>query len=321
MNPVCLDDRWATTSRARGAAVIQSADVRPGANPHGGPLSAECVELGYQISPRTVAKYRPSGLDRQRGQRWTTFIRNHLHETWACDFFVLVTGRFRVLYVFVVLSLGRRTIVHAGVTEHPSACWVAQRLAEATSDAHQIPRFLVHDRDSIYGADFHRRVRGLGTRLLATPPRSPTANPFGERVIGTLRRDCFDHIIVKDEQHAERVLHDYLAYYHGRPHRGLRMQPPTAPGICPLLARQREPESLESQSSAVSIIATALGWLHWPHRRRKSVPLEPRMEFLRPTTGRPSTRQSALAIAIDRAENSSRNSSLTGFTEEGVSPK
>jgi hypothetical protein len=189
-------------------------------------IAAQLAKLGYQISPRTVAKYRPSNLDRQRGQRWTTFIRNHLHETWACDFFVLVTGRFRVLYVFVVLSLGRRTIVHAGVTEHPSACWAAQRIAESTSDAQQIPRFLVHDRDSIYGTDFHRRVRGLGTRLLATPPHSPTANPFAERVIGTLRRDCFDHIIVKDEKHAERVLHDYLAYYHGRPHRGLRMQPP-----------------------------------------------------------------------------------------------
>src|SRR5450432_3176328 len=84
-------------------------------------IAAQLAKLGYQISPRTVAKYRRSNLDRQRGQRWTTFIRNHLHETWACDFFVLVTGRFRVLYVFVVLSLGRRTIVHAGVTEHPSA--------------------------------------------------------------------------------------------------------------------------------------------------------------------------------------------------------
>ena len=142
-------------------------------------IAAELAKLGYQISPRTVAKYCPSNLDRQRGQRWTTFIRNHLHETWACDFFVLVTARFRVLYVFVVLSLGRRTIVHAGITEHPTARWAAQRIAEATSDAQQIPRFLVHDRDSIYGADFQRRVRGLGTRLRATPPRAPTANAFG----------------------------------------------------------------------------------------------------------------------------------------------
>src|SRR5450432_716457 len=95
-------------------------------------IAAQLAKLGYQISPRTVAKYRRSNLDRQRGQRWTTFIRNNLQETWACDFFVLVTGRFRVLYVFVVLSLGRRTIVHAGVTEHPSASWAV--------DGHLDPR-------------------------------------------------------------------------------------------------------------------------------------------------------------------------------------
>jgi len=189
-------------------------------------IAAELATLGYQVSPRTVAKYRPAGLDRQRGQRWNTFIRNHLHETWACDFFVLVTARFRVLYVFVVLSLGRRTIVYAAVTEHPSAGWAAQSIVEATADAHRVPRFLIHDRDSIYGADFRRRLRGLGTRLLTTPPRAPKANAFCERVIGTLRRDCFDHFIIKDERHAQRVLHDYVAHYHDRPHRGLRMQPP-----------------------------------------------------------------------------------------------
>jgi hypothetical protein len=94
-------------------------------------------------------------------------------------------------------------------------------------------------------------------------------------------------IIVKDQQHAERVLDDYLAYYHGRPHRGLRMQPPTAPGTCPLPARQTEPESLEFQSSAVSTIVTASPRRREPHRRWNSVPLEPRMEFLRPTTGDP----------------------------------
>jgi len=137
-----------------------------------------------------------------------------------------VTGRFRVLYVFVVLSVERREIVHAGVTANPSAKWAGQRLVEATADGRQSPRFLIHDRDSIYGADFCRRVRGLGTRLLATPPRAPKANAYCERVIGTLRRDCFDHFIVRDEQHAGRVLREYSSFYQGRPHRGLRMQPP-----------------------------------------------------------------------------------------------
>ena len=138
------------------------------------------------VSPRTVAKYRPSNLDRQRGQHWTTFIRNQLNETWASDFLVHVTGRFRVLYV-LVLSLGRRTIVHPGLTEHPTARRTAQRIAEATSDAQQIPRFLVQDRDSIYGVDFHRRVRGLSTRLLATPlAAAPELDPCGK--VGSLFR-------------------------------------------------------------------------------------------------------------------------------------
>jgi len=103
-----------------------------------------------------------------------TFVRNHLDQTWACDFFVVITASFRVLHVFVVLSLGRRRVVHFGVTENPSAAWTAQRLVEATIDADHIPRFLIHDRDSIYGGEFRARARGLGARRLPIPPRAPT---------------------------------------------------------------------------------------------------------------------------------------------------
>jgi putative transposase len=102
-------------------------------------ISGELAKLGYLVSPRTVAKYRASGLARGRGQRWSTFIRNHLHETWACDYFTIVTARFRVLYVFVVLSLDRRRLVHLGVTEQPTAVWSAQRLIEAVADTDQVP--------------------------------------------------------------------------------------------------------------------------------------------------------------------------------------
>lgn len=189
-------------------------------------ISGELAKLGYVVSPRTVAKYRPSGLARARGQRWMTFIRNHLHETWACDFFTVITARFQVLYVFVVLSLERRRLVHVGVTEHPTAAWTAQRFVEATIDTGHVPRFLVHDRDSMFGSTFRARVRGLGVRPLPTPPRSPQANSFAERVIGTIRRSCFDHVLVRDRRHAERVVGQYVAYYHGRPHRSFRMQPP-----------------------------------------------------------------------------------------------
>jgi transposase InsO family protein len=151
--------------------------------------------------------------------------------------------RFRVLHAFVILSLERRQIVHVGVTEHPTAFWAAQRVVEAIGDRLP-PRFLLHDRDGIYGDVFRCRVRGLGVRELVTPPRAPKTNAYCERVVGTLRRDCLDHVLVWDERQAERLLREYVRYYHGRPHRGLRLQPPAgqnwlAPARPPPTARVR----------------------------------------------------------------------------------
>lgn len=158
-----------------------------------------------------------------------------------------------MLYVFVVLSLERRRLVHLGVTEHPTAVWSAQRLVEAVADTHQVPRFLVHDRDSIFEGVFRKRVRGLGIRSLKAPPRSPQSNGFCERVIGTIRRGCTDHVLIRDRRHAEHVLADYLTYYVSRPHRGLHMQPPDAARH---LAPIRPPQGTQ-------IIATPiLGGLH-----------------------------------------------------------
>jgi transposase InsO family protein len=125
----------------------------------------------------------------------------------------------------VILALERRTIVHVGVTEHPTVEWTAQRVVEAIDDRTP-PRFLLHDRDSIYGEAFRRRVGGLGVRPLVTPPRAPTANAYCERVAGTMRRDCLDHLLVWDARQAERLLREYVRYYHGRPHRVLQLQPP-----------------------------------------------------------------------------------------------
>jgi transposase InsO family protein len=174
-----------------------------------------------------VAKYRPANLPRGRGQKWSTFVRNHLCQTRAADWFTIVTLRFQVLYAPVLLDLGRREVVRLGVTPTPSAQYAAQSFVEAVGDRDdRAPRFLIHDRDSIYGVEFRRRVKGFGTRCLVTPPRAPQANVFCERMIGTLRRDCLDNFIVLDDLHAERVLGEYLRYYHGRPHRGLGMQAP-----------------------------------------------------------------------------------------------
>jgi transposase InsO family protein len=166
-------------------------------------------------------------LPPNRGQSWLTFVRNHLHQTWACDFLTIVTLRFQILYCFVIVDLARREIVHIAVTSSPSAKFAGQCFVEAIVDRdNENPRFMIRDRDSIYGKEFRRRVKSCGTRCLITPPRSPKANAICERLNGTLRRDCLDHIIVRDDVHADRVLKDYVRYYHGRPHRGLRMQPP-----------------------------------------------------------------------------------------------
>ena len=190
-------------------------------------IAAQLAKFGHYVSPRTVSKYRPARLPRGRGQKWSTFVRNHLNQTWAVDWFIIVTLRFQVLYAFVILDLGRREIVRVGVTSTPSAQYAAQTLVEAVCDCDdQAPRFLIHDRDSIYGTWFRRRVKGFGTRCLATPPRSPQANGYCERVIGTLRRECLDNVIVMDERQAERILREYIRYYHSRPHRGLHMQAP-----------------------------------------------------------------------------------------------
>ena len=190
-------------------------------------IAGELAKLGHHVSPRTVAKYRPMHLPRSRGQKWSTFIRNHLDQTWAADWFTIVTARFQILYGFVILDLGRREIVRIGVTSTPSAQYAAQSFVEAVCDRDdQAPRFLIRDRDSIYGATFRRRVKGFGTKYLVTPPRAPQANAYCERVIGTLRRDCLDNVIVLNDRHAERILRAYVGYYHTRPHRGLGMQAP-----------------------------------------------------------------------------------------------
>jgi transposase InsO family protein len=190
-------------------------------------IAGELAKLGHHVSPRTVAKYRPARLPRSRGQKWSTFVRNHLDQTWAADWFTIVSVRSEILYAFVILDLGRREVVRVGVTSAPSSQYAAQFFIEAVCDRDdQAPRFLIHDRDSIYGIWLRRRLKGFGTRCLVTPPRSPQANSFCERAIGTLRRDCLDNVIVLNDRHAERILREYVGYYHARPHRGLRLQAP-----------------------------------------------------------------------------------------------
>ena len=190
-------------------------------------IHGELLKLGVEISEITVSRYmpkRPPPADSR--QRWTTFLRNHLHETLAVDFAVVPTATFGILYIFFVLSLERRRVLHFNVTRHPTADWTAQQVVEAC--AFDLPgRFLIRDNDKIYGMKFRIRVDGLGLRQIRTAFRSPWQNGFAERWIASLRKDCLDHVIPISECQLRRVIRSYVDYYHAdRTHLGLGKDAP-----------------------------------------------------------------------------------------------
>jgi transposase InsO family protein len=190
-------------------------------------IHGELLKLGIEISEVTVSRYMPE-VPAPMGsrQRWATFFRNHLHETLAIDFAVVPTATFGILYVFFVLSLDRRRVLHFNVTRHPTAEWTAQQVVEAC--AFDLPgRFLIRDNDKIYGKVFSDRVDGLGLEQIRTAFRSPWQNGFAERWIASLRRDCLDHIIPINERQLRRVIRSYVNYYHAdRTHLGLDKDAP-----------------------------------------------------------------------------------------------
>ena len=168
---------------------------------------------------------RPPG-DRKARQRWRTFLANHLPDIAAVDFFTVPTAAFRVLYVFVVLDLGRRRILHLNATEHPTAEWTAQQVVEAFPGSVG-KRFLLRERDAIYGSWFRRRVKGLGLREILCSPQSPWQNGYCERLIGSIRREWLDHVIVLNEHHLLRLLREYAVYHNTkRTHLSLNKDPP-----------------------------------------------------------------------------------------------
>ena len=174
-------------------------------------VHGELLKLGIEVSETTVSKY----MIKHRGppsQNWRTFLQNHTRELIALDFFTVPTATFRVLFVLVILSHDRRRILHFNVTEHPTAAWTARQLLEAcgTDDA---PRYLVRDRDAIYGKTFRRQVTALKIQEVPTAPRSPWQNAYAERVIGSIRRECLNHMIVLGERHLRRILRSYVDYY------------------------------------------------------------------------------------------------------------
>ena len=157
--------------------------------------------LGHDVGATTIAKYMVRHRDPERAQCWRTFVQNHMPVTAACDFFVVPTLTFKLLFGFVVLSHDRRRIVHVAVTSHPTAEWTARQVVEAFPGDGSEPRYLIRDRDAIYGDAFQRQVRAMGIRQVLAAPRSPWQNAYAERVIGSIRRECLDHVIPLGQRH------------------------------------------------------------------------------------------------------------------------
>jgi len=175
-------------------------------------IHGELLKLGIEISQATVAKY----MVRRRGTpspTWRSFLRNHAQGIAAIDMFVVASTSFRLLYVMIILAHDRRKIIHTAVTEHPTAAWLSPQVTEAFP-WDSAPRYLLRDRDSSYGPHFRRRVDAMGIKEVVTAPRSPWQNAYVERVIGSIRRECLDHIVIFNERHLRRVLSSYVDYYH-----------------------------------------------------------------------------------------------------------
>jgi len=178
-------------------------------------IHGELLKLGFDVSERTVSRYleriRPEPR-RTGSQTRSTFLRNQAKGIVAVDLFTVPTVRFQVLYVFVVVALERRRLVFANVTTNPTAFWLGQQTINAFP-WNTAPRFIIRDRDRAYGSEFSRRVRDLGIRSIKTAIRAPKMNCYAERLIGTIRRELFDHVIVASERHARRLLQEFQVWY------------------------------------------------------------------------------------------------------------
>jgi putative transposase len=253
--------RWLSRRKSIGRPRV-SAEVRTlikqmtQANPlWGAPrIHGELLKLGIDISERSVSRLMPK-VRNPPSQTWRTFLDNHFRELVSIDFLTVPTATFRVLYVLVVLAHDRRRVVHFNVTKHPTAAWTAQQMIEAFPDE-TAPRFLLRDRDQIYGEEFRRRVAGMRIEEVMTAPHSPWQSPYVERLIGSIRRECLDHVIVLGENHLRRIMRSYIAYYHrSRTHLSLCKDAP-------------EPRAKQPPDLGAVIEIAEVGGLHHRYERR-----------------------------------------------------
>ena len=176
-------------------------------------IHGELLKLGIDVGQTSVAKYM-ARRRRPPSQGWKTFLRNHADGIASMDLFVVPTLAFRLLYGLLILRHDRRQILWLGATAHPAAEWIARQLTEAFG-WEQAPKYLIRDRDRAYGEVFARRVRSMGIRDRPTAPRSPWQNGHAERLIGSIRRECLDHVVVFGERHLRHLLRSYMHYYNG----------------------------------------------------------------------------------------------------------
>lgn len=189
-------------------------------------VHGELLKLGVEISERSVSGIICQNKHKLPSQTWRTFIQNHMTDMVAVDFLVVPTVRFKLLFVFVVLSHDRRKVVHFNVTANPAAQWTAQQIVEAFP-WNTAPTYLLRDRDKIFGDVFQQRVSSLGIKKVLTAYRSPWQNAYVERINGSIRRECTDHIIAWNERHLKKVLQKYFDYYNNdRTHLGLAKEAP-----------------------------------------------------------------------------------------------
>ena len=225
------------------------------------------LKLGIRVSPRTVGAYWPNQPDNRgpSSQRWNSFVRNHSRSLLACDFLLVVTAGFRQLYVFVLMEIGTRRILTCNVTSHPTAAWTLQQFREGLPSNHG-HEFLIHDRDSIFSAELDGELESFGLKVLRTPVRAPQANAYCERLIGTMRREFLDLVILLGERHLRSLLDEWVAHYNqSRPHSSLGPGIPEPANLLPLPSsgKHRLPEGSRVMGRPV------VGGLHHEYRLEK----------------------------------------------------
>jgi putative transposase len=217
-------------------------------------IVGELRKLGITVAKSTVEKYRARPR-KPSSPTWKTFLKNHARDVVALDFFTVPTVTFKVLFVLVILAHERRRIVHVNITEHPTAVWTAQQVVEAFP-WDKAPRYLLRDRDRIYGTTFRQRVKHMGIKEVVIAPRSPWQNPYVERLIGSIHRDLLDQVIVLNEGHLRRLLQSYVDYYHCfRTHLSLAMD-------CP------QPRPVHAPARGKVVAVPEVGGLHHHYERR-----------------------------------------------------